>query len=471
MMFIKKQGMKRISRFIKNSAMKRILVLSIFAVFISIKSFAQPKPIDKIVAVLGESIILSSDINGQYSQYMAQGYKDDGALKCQILESLLTQKILQNQAMVDSLEISEQQVEDELNRRIKYFISQIGSAEKLEQFIGKSILEFKSELREDVRAVIMAQNMQQEITRGINVTPNEIKEFYQTIPRDSLPFFNKEVQIGVITKKPAVSTKAKQEAKDKLESLRERVAKGEDFATLAILYSQDGSAKSGGELGFVGRGELVKAFESVAFKLRPGELSSVVETEFGFHIVQLIERRGEQVNVRHILIKPTFDYADLLSAKKLLDSVYALILNKEMTFTDAAQKFSDDEGTKNNAGLMLNPQDGSTKIPSDQVDPAIYFQLENMKVGEIAPPSQYKTPTGETAYRIVNYVSKTEPHQANLKDDYQKIQQAALQSKQNKTMEEWLSKKRKQTYVKINEEYSACDKLQPWIKESVNRSK
>jgi peptidyl-prolyl cis-trans isomerase SurA len=472
MMFTRRQEMKMILNYTKKNRMiRKIVLLMILGIVASMNSFAQPKPIDKIVAVLGESIILTSDIDGQYSQYLAQGYKDDGALKCQIIEALLTQKMLQNQAMIDSLEISEQQVEDELNRRIKYFISQIGSAEKLEQFIGKSILEFKAELREDVRAVIMAQNMQQEITRTVNVTPNEIKKFYETIPKDSLPFFNKEVQVGIITKKPIVSAKAKQEAKDKLESLRERVAKGEDFSTLAILYSQDGSAKSGGELGFVGRGELVKAFEQVAFKLRPGELSSVVETEFGFHIVQLIERRGEQVNVRHILIKPTFDYDDLLNAKKVLDSVYNLILTKEITFAEAAEKFSDDDATKNNAGLMLNPQDGSTKIPSDQVDPSIYFQLENMKETEIAPPSQYKTATGETAYRIINFVSKTEPHQANLKDDYQKIQQAALQSKQNKVMEEWFSKRRKQTYVKINEEFATCEKLQPWIKETVNRSK
>lgn len=472
-MYTRRREMKMILNFTKISTMiKRGFLVIILGFILSKQSFAQPKPIDKIVAVLGESIILTSDIDGQYSQYIAQGYKDNGELKCQVLEALLTQKMLQNQATVDSLEISEQQVEDELNRRIKYFISQIGSAEKLEQFIGKSILEFKTELREDVRAVIMAQNMQQEITRPVNVTPNEIKKFYETIPKDSLPFFNKEVQVGIITKKPPISAKAKQEAKDKLESLRERVAKGEDFATLAILYSQDGSAKSGGELGFVGRGELVKAFESVAFKLRPGELSAVVETEFGFHIVQLIERRGEQVNVRHILIKPTFDYSDLLNAKKVLDSVYNLLLTKEITFADAAQKFSDDEGTKNNAGLMLNPQDGSTKIPSDQVEPGIYFQLENMKVGEIAPPSQYKTSTGETAYRIINFVAKTEPHQANLKDDYQKIQQAALQSKQNKVMEEWFSKRRKQTYVRINEEYGDCEKLQPWINETVNnRSK
>lgn len=449
---------------------KLVLVLAIGVVIIS-QGFAQTKNADKIVAILGENIILNSDIDGQYAQYQAQGYKDNGELKCQILESLLAQKMLQNQAKLDSLEISEQQVEDELNRRVKYFMAQIGSQEKLEQFIGKSILEFKDELREDVRAVIMAQTMQQDITRAVTVTPNEIKNFYNEIPLDSLPYFNKEVQVGVILKKPAISTKAKQEAKDKLEALRSRVAQGEDFATLAILYSQDGSAKNGGELGFVGRGELVKAFEAVAFKLKPGELSSIVETEFGFHIVQLIERRGEQVNVRHILIKVNYDYADMLAAKNILDSVYNLILTEKISFADAALKFSDDESTKNNGGMMLNPQDGSTRIPSDQIDPAIYFQLENMKVGDVSTPSAFKSATGEQAYRLVKYIAKTEPHKANLQDDYQKIQQAALTSKQNKAIEKWFSKKRTQTYIRINDEFLSCEKLQPWINESAKRVK
>lgn len=450
---------------------RKIGLTVVFSIFIFVATKAQTQNADKIVAVLGENIILSSDIEGQHAQYIAQGYKDDGGLRCQILEALLAQKMLQNQAKVDSLEISEQQVEDELNRRVKYFISQIGSQEKLEQFIGKSILEFKDELREDVRAVIMAQNMQQEITRKVTVTPNEIKKFYEEIPKDSLPYFNKEVQVGVIVKKPEISAKAKQEAKDKLEALRARVAAGEDFATLAILYSQDGSAKNGGELGFVGRGELVKAFEAVAFKLKPGELSAIVETEFGFHIVQLVERRGEQVNVRHILIKVNYDYTDIMKAKSFLDSVYTLILTGKITFEDAALKFSDDESTKNNGGMMLNPQDGSTKIPSDQVDPSIYFQLENIKVGEVSPPSAYKTATGEQAYRLIKYVSKTEPHQANLKDDYQKIQQAALTNKQNKEVEKWFSLRRKETYIRINDEFKDCEKLQPWINESAKRAK
>ncbi len=437
--------------------------LGLCLTFFAFASFAQVKNADKIVAVLGENIVLLSDVEGQFAQYVAQGYKNEPILKCQILESLMTQKLLQNQAQLDSVEVNEGQVEDELNRRLNYFITQIGSQEKLEQFLGKSVIEFKNDLRDDVRSVIMAQNMQSQISRGITVTPNEVKKFYDKIPVDSLPFFNKEVQLSVIVKKAEVNKQAKQAAKDKLEELRARVAKGEDFGTLAILYSQDGSAKSGGELGFVGRGQLVKAFEAVAFKLKPNELSQIVETEFGFHIVQLVERRGEQVNVRHILIKPVVDMSDLLKAKSLLDSVYTLVLTNKIKFTDAAAKFSDDETTKNNGGMLQNTQDGTTKIPSDQLDPSLFFAIDNLRVGEISQPQLFKLPSGEQAYRMVQFISKTEPHRANLVDDYQKIQQAALADKQSRIMEEWFNKKRESTYMKISDDFKGCEQLSKWF--------
>ena len=442
---------------------RKSIILFVLLLVFNFAANAQDKIADKIIAVLGENIVLQSDIDGQFAQYIAQGYANKPELKCQILESLITQKLLQNQAQLDSIEVSEGQVEDELNRRLNYFISQIGSQEKLEQFLGKSVIEFKSDLRDDVRSVIMAQNMQSQITRGVTITPNEIKTFYDKIPVDSLPYFNKEVQIAVIVKKPEISLVSKTEAKDKLEELRARVAKGEDFATLAILYSQDGSAKSGGELGFVGRGALVKAFEAVAFKLKPGELSQIVETEFGFHIVQLVERRGEQVNVRHILIKPSTKSSDLKKAKSDLDSLYTLLIANELKFTDAAAKYSDDDATKRNGGMMQNAQDGSTKIPTDQLDPNLFFAIDNLKVGEISQPTLFSLPSGEQAYRVVQFISKTEPHRANLKDDYQKIQQAALSSKQNKTMEDWFDKKRASTFIKISEDFNYCTALDKWF--------
>lgn len=452
-----------------NTQMKlaRKITLLIILSALNLVAIAQEKIADKIVAVLGENIVLQSDIDGQFAQYIAQGYANKPELKCQILESLITQKLLQNQAQLDSIDVSEGQVEDELNRRLNYFIAQIGSQEKLEQFLGKSVIEFKSDLREDVRSVIMAQNMQSQITRSVTITPNEISQFYDKIPKDSLPYFNKEVQLAVVVKKPQISAEAKAEAKNKLEELRARVAKGEDFATLAILYSQDGSAKSGGELGFVGRGSLVKAFEAVAFKLKPGELSQIVETEFGFHIVQLVERRGEQVNVRHILIKPTTRPADLRKAKSDLDSIFTLVSTNAIKFSDAAAKFSDDDATKRNGGLIQNSQDGTTKIPTDQLDPSLYFAIENLKVGEISQPILYTLPSGEQAYRMIQFISKTEPHRANLKDDYQKIQQAALSSKQNKTMEEWFNKKRASTYIKISEDFKYCTALDKWFEAAV----
>jgi peptidyl-prolyl cis-trans isomerase SurA len=207
----------------------------------------------------------------------------------------------------------------------------------------------------------------------------------------------------------------------------------------------------------------VKAFEAVAFKLKPGELSQIVETEFGFHIVQLVERRGEQVNVRHILIKPSTKSSDLRKAKSDLDSLYALLITNELKFTDAAAKYSDDDATKRNGGMMQNAQDGSTKIPTDQLDPNLFFAIDNLKVGEISQPTLFTLPSGEQAYRVVQFISKTEPHRANLKDDYQKIQQAALSSKQNKTMEDWFDKKRASTFIKISEDFNYCTTLDKWF--------
>jgi peptidyl-prolyl cis-trans isomerase SurA len=442
---------------------KKISVTGCIAVMLFFAGMqVQAQTADKVVAVVGDNIILLSDIEGQYAQYISQGNTGGPLLKCQILESLLTQRLLQNQAVIDSVEVSEDQVEDELNRRVNYFVSQTGSQEKLEQFIGKSLIEFKEEMRDDIRAMIQAQSMQSEITKNVNITPSDVKTFYQNIPKDSLPYFNTEVEVAQIVKKPVISKASKDEAKAKLNALRDRVRNGEDFSTLAILYSQDGSARNGGELGFVGRGDLVKAFEGVAFKIKPGEVSPVVETEFGFHIVQLIERRGEQVNVRHILIKPVMTGVDLEGARFFLDSIYNLIQNKEISFAEAAAKFSDDDQTKNNNGLLQNQQEGSTRIPTDQLDPSMFFVIDTMKVGNVSQPNLFRMTSNDQAYRLIHYVSKTEPHQANLKDDYQKIKQAAQTEKENKVMKEWFDKKMKTTYLKLSNDYMDCESLKSW---------
>lgn len=448
--------------------MQKCLSRFFLGIFLSIStlSFAQQdESIDKIVGVVGNNIILYSDIMSQYAQYVNQGSAVPDNIKCIILDQLLTQKLLLNQAILDSVVVQDNQVEDELNRRVRYFSSQFGSQEKMEQFLGKSMVQFKEDLRSDVRELLLAQQMQQTITKDINVTPADVKRYFNKLPTDSLPFFNTEVEIGQLVKYPVYSKEAKTAAKAKLQSIRERVEKGEDFSTMAILYSQDpGSARAGGELGFVGRGDLVKAFEAVAFKLKPGELSQIVETEYGFHIMQPIERRGEQVNVRHILIKPEYVNEDYTLLKNELDSIYGLLESKKIEFGEAATKFSDDARTKNTGGMLLSPSDGSTKITTDQLDAGIFLVIDTMKIGNFSKPAMYQSPDGKQGMRIIYYKSRTEPHRANLKDDYQKMQAEALSEKQNEAVNEWFRNKRKSSYIRIVPEYSDCTEIKPWLK-------
>lgn len=424
----------------------------------------EEQSLDKIVAVVGNNIIMYSDIMGQYSQYLNQGGSPNDNLKCVILDQLLTQKLLLNQAIIDSLVVQDVQVDEEMNRRVRYFTAQFGSQEKLEAFLGKSMAQFKEDLRGDIRDLLLAQQMQQSITKDVSVTPADVKRYFEKIPTDSLPFYNTEVEIGEIVKYPTYSKEAKQLAREKLQGIRERIVNGEDFATMAILYSQDGSARAGGELGFMSRGDLVKAFEAVAFKLKPGDLSQIVETEFGLHLIEPIERRGEQVNVRHILIKPDYTEEDYLLLKKELDSVYTLITSKKMEFGEAATKFSDDPRTKNSGGLLLSPTDGNTKIGTDQLDASIFLVIDTMKIGSISTPAVYQSPDGKRGMRIIYYKSRTEPHRANLKDDYQKIQAEALSEKQNDVVNDWFHTKRKNSYVKIDAAYSNCAELKAWLK-------
>lgn len=424
----------------------------------------EEQSLDKIVAVVGNNIIMYSDIMGQYSQYLNQGGSPNDNLKCVILDQLLTQKLLLNQAIIDSLVVQDGQVDEEMNRRVRYFTAQFGSQEKLEAFLGKGMAQFKEDLRGDIRDLLLAQQMQQSITKDVSVTPADVKQYYSKIPADSLPFYNTEVEIGEIIKYPSYSKEAKQTAREKLERIRERIVNGEDFATMAILYSQDGSARAGGELGFMGRGELVKAFEAVAFKLKPGDLSQIVETEFGLHLIEPIERRGEQVNVRHILIKPEYSEDDYQLVKKELDSVYTLITSKKIEFGEAATKFSDDLRTKNSGGLLLSPTDGSTKIGTDQLDASIFLVIDTMKIGNISTPAVYQAPDGKRGMRIIYYKSRTEPHRANLKDDYQKMQAEALSEKQNAVVNDWFHSKRKSSYVKIDAAYTDCAELKAWLK-------
>lgn len=445
---------------------KTLGILAGLLFFTLVQVSAQKKSLDKVAAVVGSSIILQSEIELQYAQYLAQGNPANPDVKCSILQSLLSQKILGQQAIIDSVTVTDDQIDSEIERRLRAMTGRAGGQERLEEFLGRSLIQYKDEIRPDIKEMLVAQKMQAKITENVAVTPLEIKRYFDAIPKDSLPFFNTEVEIAEIFLAPKLNKQEKEVFHDKAEVLRLRIKNGEDFATLARLYSQDpGSAREGGDLGFMDRTSLVKEFAATAFKLKPGELSQVIETEFGFHVLQLIERRGEQVNVRHILIKTEPTPASLDRAKAHADSIYQQLIDKKIDFAAAASLHSDNNDTKYNGGMMLNAenvQSRTTYIPTDKLDPQVFLTVDTMKVGSISKPFLFTGADGKQGYRILSLKSKTGPHRASLEQDYPKIKEAAFEDKNNRTISEWFEKRRKITYIKIDTEYQTCPELSGW---------
>lgn len=449
----------------KNKIAILVFCLSVFFIHV----YSQQKEIiaDRIIAVVGDNIVKESELESQYVQYVMQSEDVSEDTRCKMLEDIMYQKLLVAQAKRDSVEVSESQVESELDRRLSYYIARLGSEEAFTAYYGKSIDDFKIELRDDVKDLLLAQTMQSKITNGIAVTPAEVQAYFNRIPADSLPFINAEITIGQIVRKPPITLEAKLEAKNKIAKLRERVLKGESFASLAVLYSEDpGSAKNGGEYKNIQRGQFVPEFDAISFTLKDKQISEVFETDYGYHFMQLISRRGEFVDLRHILIAPKTSEIDMANAKIKLDSIYNLIMQDSLTFEEAALKYSEDEESRNANGLILNPATGTTKFEMDelgQLDPSLVFTIDKLKVGGLALPSIMISKDAKQAYRILYLKSRTEPHRANLKDDYQKIQAAALAEKQQVVINEWISKKVQSTYVKLEEDYKGCKFDNKWI--------
>lgn len=444
---------------------KKNILFLLFALCMSVNVKSQ-QTIDKVVAVVGSKIILHSDIEKQYVQFLAQGGTETSDVRCTILDQLILQKLMINQAAIDSVNVSDNQVEGELDRRMRFYIKQIGSEEKLEDYFHTSIRQLKAEFRETIKEQLLVQTMQSKIGKDISASPNDVKAYFESIPSDSLPYIDAEMEIAQIVRKPTVSPAARLAVKNQLEEYRKKITDGTgDFAVLAALYSKDpGSAKKGGELGFFERGSMVPEFEATAFKLKPGEVSQVIETKYGFHILQLIERRGDQINIRHILLQPEIDNAALMNCVNQLDSLSHQINAFTISFEDAAQKFSDDEETRNNGGLMINPETNTTKLSPDKIDRLLFFQVDSMKIGRVSSSLIMNSTDGKTAYRIVMLKSRTTPHKANLKDDYQKIQEIATSEKQNKALSDWVAKKTKTTFIQFNDNDISCDLLKHWKK-------
>ena len=447
--------------------MKKLIILFVVLFISFVNAEAQPTGgtmIDEVVAVVGKNYILLSDIENSYLQMRMQGgiTGSESTTKCQIIENLLFEKLMLHQAELDSIEVTPDQVDSELDRRMRYFINQFGTQEKLEKFYDKSVVEFKSELRDVILQQMKIEKVQGNITEKTKVTPSEVKTFFKSVPVDSIPLVGSVVEVSQIVKKPPISPAEKFEVKEKLKKLRDRVVNGESFEAMARLYSEDpGSAKLGGDLGLHGRGELYAEFEAVAFKLKPGDISDIVETEAGYHIIQSIERRGDFVRVRHILLRPKVSPVALAEAKVFLDSIGLLIRADSISFDDAVKKFSTDP-SKNNNGLLINPYTGSGDWPVDQLDPKVFFVVDKIAVDEISQTVIMEDEKGEQAYRILKLNKRTQPHRANLREDYDQIQNWALQMKKQEAIKKWIATNSKNTYIKISDNYKDCEYQQKW---------
>ena len=424
---------------------------------------AQPKTVDGVAAIVGGDIILKSEIEEQYEVFNRQNF-GQSVTYCEVFEELLFQKLLIHHAEIDSVTVGEEEVEANMERRIQQLIMQMGDQQKLEEFYEKSVVEIKEEMRELIHDQLVAQRMQMTVVEGIEVTPSEVRSFYESLPSDSVPLINAEVELSQIVKYPEVSKEAEQEVIDELMALKERIENGTSFSSLDILYSEDpGSNKKGGEYKGIQRGVFVKEFEAVAFNLRKGQISDPFKTEFGYHIVQLLEKRGEELDLRHILIKPKLSQADLQEAKNFLDSLTSAINAGEMTFEEAARRFSEDENTRFNGGQMSNFQNGNNKFEISQLDRNLFGMVNNMTSKEISESTFFVSDDQREAFRIIRLDKKYEPHRANLDLDFTRIKGFALQEKQARTVNEWKEEKLQETFVRVNEGYYPCEEfLDDW---------
>ena len=454
--------------------MSKIMSVRIFqsilivVLLIPFNGFGQSNVIDQVIAVIGDEPVLKSDIEFQYQQALMEGVEFPGDLKCHILEQMMIQNLLLEQAKIDSVEVSENQVLMTVDRQINTFINRAGSREKLEEWLNKSILQIKEEQRELVRNQMLTQQMRQKITADVSVTPSEIRRFFRETPKDSLPQMPAQYEYQKVSITPRVSQEEIDRVKAILRDFQRQVREGRDFATLAVLYSEDpNSAARGGELGLTPRASLVPEFAQVAFNLRDkNKVSKIVETEFGFHIMQLIDRQGDRVNVRHILLKPKPSENAKQEARDLADSLVALIRLDSISFEEAALRFSTDKDSRASGGFVINGRTQSTKFELREIQPDIAQRLEDMEEGEISEPFSMKDQRlGTDQFTFVKLTKKTPPHTANMVDDYQTIKSMLENKKSEDTFIEWIRNKQKETYITISEEWRDCQfEFEGWLK-------
>lgn len=442
--------------------MKKLITLAL--AFFAITSFAQDLVVDEIIAKVGDHVILRSELMFEVEQ-AKKNYGDKVKdVECVVLKQLILKQMLLNQAELDSLPVGPEQVDNDLDNKLRFYIGQAGSVENLESFLGMSLIKYKDQMRPLIREQLLVRAMRQNIVGDMSASPKEVKEFFNSIPEDSLPIYNAEIEIAQIVATPKVSEVAKKIAYDKIVKLKKRLDAGEDFKMIASVWSDDkGTAINGGELQEFGRKEMVPAFEKAAFALKDGEMSDIIESKFGYHIIQSIYRKGEKMKVRHILIKPKITELDAINTKIRLDSAVSRIRSGEIDFCRAVVLYSNDGGANSSCGYFMDQNTGIRSVEMNLLEPDVVSEVKSMKVGEVSEPKLIRTNDGSTAYRILYLNKEIAPHRASLDKDYQKLQILALENKKNKAIEEWAKTTSTKVFIYLNDPYNSCVDIQEWL--------
>ena len=426
--------------------------------FLTAPTFGQGQGVslNRIIAKVDNYYVLQSDLEEAYQSYVGQNQTPPQ--KCQLLESLVINKMMLAKAEIDSVVVEEKIVDSELDSRMQYMIQQFGSDKNIVEAYGKSLEMLKSELRTQVKDQKVVQKMQQKITSDVKVTPRDVRKFYDGIPKDSLPYIPAEVEVGQIVRFAKPTKEQKDVLRQKLLDFKQRVEKGEDFAKLAKENSEDvGSAQNGGDLGFAKRGMMVAPFEGAALKLKPNQISDVVESDFGLHLIQLIETRGAEYHARHILLRPDYNRLDISGPTHYLDSLRNLIQIDSLKFDKAAKEYSEDKNTADAGGLLRDAQSGSSRLAMDgTMEYAMFQMLDTMKVGSVSAPLPYRTEDGKSAVRLLYFKSKVAPHTADFTKDFEKLQTIVLSNKKNRAIDDWFKKSIADVYITVDPEYHGC---------------
>lgn len=445
----------------------RIIVLLIVAAIFTTSVTAQDKVVDQIVAIVGGNIILKSEIERMNIEQQAQGLTTEGDMKCEILENYLVDKLLVAEAELDTLiEVTPSQVNQRMDQQLAMYVSYMGNEKAVEAYFKKSIVEIKSEMKDGIRNQLLSQQMREKIVKDVTVTPSEVRYNFRSMKNDEIPSIPTQYEYAQITFQPIIDVEEDNRIKSKLRDIKKRIEDGSSFATMAVLYSEDGSAKDGGVIGYLGRAELDPSYAAAAFNLKDDKISNVVRSAFGYHIIQFVDKKGDKINTRHILIKPKVSIEAKETANGRLDSLANMIRNNEISFEEGARIFSFDKYSRNNAGIVINPASMSSKFAVEDLDPDVSKIITQMNINEISVPFEsIDKESQQPVYKIIKVIKKTNSHKADLQNDYQKLAEDFLVKKKEIVFNEWVNKQQSETYIRIDLTYANCNfNYNNWIK-------